>query len=127
MCTFVNKVAKIRRSFRKVTCWKAVEWDNEKCMWTGPFYGGDSYVEGKKLKSDKRIYVVDGVVYHGLHTYTDESCAFKLLSRLLVNRMMGNYRLVKCEIPRFSRYIEGADENGAPCYVSEKLKVVKFV
>lgn len=127
MCMVVKENVKIRRAFRRITCWKVVEWDNEKCMWTGPFYGTCSYVEGKKLESDKRIEVLLGVVRHGLHTFADESCASKMLKRMVDRGFSGNFRLVECKIPMFSRYIEGAGEEGARCYVSEKLKVVKFL
>ena len=124
---FVNGGAKIRRTFRKIQCWKVVVWDNEHSIWTGPFYKGDSYVEGKMLKSDKRIEVENNLVDHGLHTYADEFDARNCL-KIMSRYRLGRYRLVCCEIPRFCRYIEGGKpSNGERCYVSEKLRVVKFV
>lgn len=122
---FVNERAKIRRTFRKIHCWKVVEWDSLRCRWTGPYYDVDSYVEGKMLKSDERIKVEHEMVRHGLHTYADESDARKFLEFMTMN-VSGRFLLVQCEIPRFCRYIENG-EDGEHCYVSEKLKVVKFV
>ena len=122
----VNKGAKIRRAFRRITCWKIVGWDNENRIWTGPHYGTDSYVEGKILKSDKNISVLDCKVTHGLHTYVEEAEA-RITLRHLNKLHYGEYRLVKCKIPMFSRFIEGIGENRMRCYVSEKLKVIKFV
>lgn len=128
MCMIVNEGAKIRRTFRNVPCWKVVKWDSVRCIWTGPFYGGDSYVKGEKLKSDKRIKVSCGVVTHGLHTYADESDARHFL-KSIGKTIPGVYSLMYCEIPRFCRYIE--NEKGLDfvthCYMSDMLKVVKFV
>ena len=126
MCMYVNGGAKIRRAFRRITCWKILEWDNENCIWTGPFYKYDSYVEGKMLKSDERIGLLCGMVRHGLHTYADESVT-RIKLRYWNKHHIGEYRLVKCKIPMFSRFIKGIGEDGMSCYVSEKLKVVKFV
>jgi hypothetical protein len=126
MCMLVGINAKIRRAFRRITCWKVVEWNNEHCEWTGPYYGTDSYVEGKTLKSDKNISVFDCKVTHGLYTYVDESDA-RIMLRYLSKIHMREYRLVKCEIPMFSRFIKGIEEDRKCCYVSERLKVVKFV
>lgn len=123
---FVNKVAKIRRAFRRITCWKVVIWDNEHCEWTSPHYKSDPYVEGKILKSDKNISVFNNKVTHWLHTYVDEAEA-RIKLRYLNELHICECRLVKCRIPMFSRYIEGTGEDGARCYVSEKLRVVKFV
>ena len=129
MCLIVDKGAKIRRTFRKIQCWKVVEWDSKRGIWTGPFYAVDSYVEGKKLKSDKRIEVKYGFVSHGLHTYANESDARNCLNHM-IKYTPGWFRLVYCEIPRFCRYIEnegGVVYVGEHCYVSERLKVIKFV
>ena len=126
MCMFVENTIKIRRAFRRITCWKIVGWDNENRIWTGPHYGTDSYVEGKILKSDKNISVLDCKVTHGLHTYADEAEA-RIKLRYLNKLHIGGYCLVKCKIPMFSRFIKGIGENGMCCYVSEKLKVIKFV
>lgn len=123
---FVGINVKIRRAFQRITCWKVVEWDNEHCEWTGPYYKTDSYVEGKMLKSNKNISVFDCKVTHGLHTYVDESDA-RIMLRYLNKVYMREHRLVKCKIPMFSRFIKGIGENRMCCYVSEKLKVVKFV
>jgi hypothetical protein len=123
---YVETNAKIRRAFLGITCWKVVEWDSKRGIWTGPFFAVDSYVEGKKLKSDKRIEVMYGYVSHGLHTYADESDARNCLN-YMIKYTPGWFRLVYCEIPRFSRFIVGTGENRMRCYVSEKLKVIKFV
>lgn len=122
----VKENVKIRRTFRRITCWKIVEWDNKHCEWTGPFYKTDSYVEGKILESDKNISVFGCNVTHGLHTYADESDA-RIKLRHYNRSFYGEHRLVKCRIPIFSQYIEGTGEDGTRCYVSEKLRVVKFV
>ena len=128
MCMLVNEGAKIRRSFRKVPCWKVVEWDSVNCTWTGPIFSHVSYVKGKKLKSDECIKVKFGIVTHGLYTYADESDARKFLKS--ISKIIPDvYRLMYCEIPRFCRYIE--NEKGLDfvthCYASDGLKVVKFV
>lgn len=123
---YVKESAKIRRTFRKIECWKVVRWDSERGIYTAPIYDSDSYIEGNKLKSDKRIKIGYKIVTHGLHTYVTETDALDGLERFS-KASCGELRLVKCRIPMFSRYIEGTDENGLRCYVSEKLKVVKFV
>lgn len=126
MCMLVETNAKIRRAFQKITCWKVVEWDSKRGIWTGPFYPCNSYVVGKVLKSDKHIKVAYEMVTHGLHTYADESDARVILNR--INDFAPNkFRMVECEIPESSRFIEGETEEGARCYASERLKVVKFV
>lgn len=127
MCMYVNRGAKIRRSLRKVPCWKVVEWDSEHCIWTGPYYASESYVEGKMLKSDKRVKARFNHVEHGLHTYADKSDALILKNRMSFINRHSRFRVIECEIPRFSRYIEGLGEDMDRCYVSERLKVVKFV
>ena len=127
MCMYVNGGAKIRRSFRKVPCWKVVEWDSERRIWTGPYCAGESYVEGKMLKSDKRVNVCFSHVEHGLHTYVDKSDAYILMKKMSFRYTHSRFRVIECEIPRFSRYIEGLGDDMARCYVSERLKVVKFV
>ena len=109
-----------------IVCWKIVEWDNEHCEWTGLYYKTDSYEEGEILKSDKSISVFDCKVTHGLHTYADETEA-RIRLRYFNKAYNGEYCLVKCKIPMFSRFVKGIGENGLCCYVSERLKVVKFV
>lgn len=43
------------------------------------------------------------------------------------NHDWGVFRVVECKIPRFARFIEGIGPDGKRQYVSEYLKVKKFV
>lgn len=123
---YAENDVKIRRAFRRITCWKVVIWDNEHCEWTSPYYKTDPYVEGKILKSDKNISVFNNKVTHGLHTYVDEAEA-RIKLRYLNELHICECRLVKCKIPMFSHFIKGIGEDSKSCYVSEKLRVVNFV
>lgn len=72
MWIIVEEGARARRSFRRVRCWKVVEWDFNRGVWTGPYYAFDSYVEGDVVRSDGRVKVEFGMVRQGLHTYADK-------------------------------------------------------
>ena len=126
MCMKVENGARTRRSFRRIRCWKVVEFKSDRGVWTGPYYAFDSYLEGDVVRSNGRVNVEFGTVRHGLHTYADKSDALVVSNRMNKNHC-GLFCVVECEIPRFVRYIEGFGYDGSRQYVSEMLKVIKFV
>ncbi len=131
MCMYVKNTAKIRRTFKSIPCWKAVEISEDGYM--SPYAGNRIiYRVGKTAKMGIRetlLIYKNGTcckVESGLHTFCDINAALTEAA-WLGSVTYRKFTVLECRIPKFARFVKGIDSRGNNNYVSDRLKVIRII
>lgn len=131
MCLYVNRTAKIRRTFKSIPCWKVVEITEYGYM--SPYAGNRiRYRVGKTAKMCIReallIYKNGSSckVEAGLHTFCDKEDALAEAAWLGAVTYR-KFAVLECRIPIFARFVKGIDYETRDNYASDRLKVIRII
>ena len=133
MCLIVDENAKIRRTFRKVPCWKVLFREMDGRLYA-PYRKNFEYRlgEGRKLSGKLRIVpahfpYIGSSVHEGFHTFVNKEDAKTACDNWNnISGMYGYNIVVPAFIPRFAKFVVGKNEGGVPCYASDRLFIEKL-
>nr|DAW84560.1 MAG TPA: hypothetical protein [Caudoviricetes sp.] len=115
MCTYLNPNYKIKIAEEDIVCYKIVNAESSYCM---SYYQNYKYTFGEVYKTDyfspEDPWEGDTIENGAFHSYKE------LESALIDIEDMKDASIVRCHIPKGSKYVLGYDLDDFPCYVSEK-------
>jgi glycyl-tRNA synthetase alpha subunit len=104
MCLRIERDSKLRKSTEDIICYKVVACDEDDGCLRSPYQDVEVQI-GKTYKS-KMARTTYNEIHKGLHSFTTEDAARKLIRSLMV-RSSYAYRIAECLIPKGATYYEG--------------------
>lgn len=118
MCTYLNPNYKVEIAEEDIVCYKIVNAESSYCT---SYYQNFKYDFGEVYKSNyfspedpwEGGEIKDGA----FHSYKELDSAFVDIED------MKDVSIVRCHIPKGSKYVLGYDWDDFPCYVSDKIVI----
>jgi len=139
MCQYSSTKERVRTAKANVTVWKVVKTGKIKGYWA--MFHDFAYEIGKTYKARPQGRAFNDLIYvmrkteadlshcHPKHIVLEgegfHSYRFRRDAETVANRAGSDRRIMKCVIPKESKYIEGFDMNDRFTIVSNRIKTTK--